>query len=250
MKKILKIFAGVLLVCLITSCSFLSGLDAPENFQVYACGRKLTFTWDEVSGADYYEITTTGGKVKWENEEVRGTKLVLDNMSNLLNWTEYKFTVVPVKSNGIKGPASDSVKVYIPYGFEHNTMLFEKKNFSKSKDGGVEFTWDNIKTAPYNGKVEHIGVQGITYAVYRQEGREYLGSFKESEDKKILIADNIVPSNDYADEKLSYIDTDIEVGKVYQYYVLPYSTYYPWESDSYITPGLNGIDIKYVVIKE
>lgn len=249
MKKLLKIFAGVLLVCLITSCSFLSGLDAPENFEVYACGRNLTFTWDEVSGADYYEITATGGKVKWENEEVRGTKLVLDNMSNLLNWTEYKFTVIPVNGIGIKGPASDSVEVYIPYGFEQNTMLFEKKNFSKSKDGGVEFTWDNIKTAPYNGNVEHIGVQGITYDVYRQEGREKLGFFKDG-GELTLIADKIVPSSDYADEKLRYIDKDIEVGKVYKYYVLPYSTYYPWESDSFITPGLNGIDIDYVVIEE
>lgn len=245
MKKLLKIFAGVLLVCLITSCSFLSSLDAPENFQVFACGRTLTFTWDEVPGAHHYEITTTGGKVKWENEEVRGTQLVLDNYSNLLNWTEYKFTVVPVKSNGLKGPASDAVKVYIPYGFEDNTMLFEKKNFSKSKDGGVEFTWDNIKT----GEKGHTGVKGITYAVYRQEGREHLGFFEDGGDLT-LITDNIVPSSDYADERLSYIDTDIEVGKVYQYYVLPYSTYYPWESDRFITPGLNGIDIKYVVIEE
>lgn len=250
MKKLLKIFAGVLLVCLLAGCSFLTGLDSPENFDVFACGRVLTFTWDEVPGADYYEITTTGGGNKWENEEVRGTKLVLDNYSNLLNWTEYKFTVVPVKSSGIKGPASDAVKVYIPCGFEHNTMLFEKKNFSKSKDGGVEFTWDNIKTAPYNGKVEHIGVKGITYAVYRQEGTEVMKRFFENGGDLTLIADNIVPSSNFADEKLSYIDTDIEVGKVYKYYVLPYSTYYHWESDSYITPGLNGIDIKYVVIEE
>lgn len=249
MKKLFGILAGTLLISLLASCSLLSGLDAPENFDVFARGRSLIFTWDEVPGADHYEITTTGGGHKWENLEAKKSGLVLDNESNLLNWTEYKFTVIPVKSNGIKGPASEAVQMYMPYGFEYNSMVFNKETFSKAEDGGVTFTWDNIKTRPTNGKVEHIGVKGITYKVYRQEGSEYLGFFKDGGDFT-LIADEIKPSSDSADEKLKYKDTDIEVGKVYKYYVLPYSTYYHWESDVYITPGLNGIDIKYVVIEE
>lgn len=249
MKKVLAILAGVFFLCSITGCTFMSGLDAPENFDVFACGRILTFTWDEVPGADHYEITATGGGVKWKNYEAKKSGLVFDNWSNLLNWEEYKFTVIPVKANGLKGPASDAVKLFIPYGFEHNSMEFSKKAFSKAEDGGVTFTWDNIKTRPYNGKVKHIGVKGITYKIYRQEGSERLGIFKDGGDLT-LIADKIKPSSDSADEKLTYKDTDIEVGKVYKYYVLPYSSYYHWESDLYVEPGLNGTDIDYVVIEE
>lgn len=247
MKNLLKVLTGVGLLCLFTSCTFLTGLDAPENFDVYAHGRELTFSWDDVPGADYYIIQTTGGGKDWADEEVKGTKLVLDNWNNLLNWHEYKFTVRPVKSNGIKGPVSDTVKAYIPYGFEKNTMEFSKKEWSKSSDGGVTFTWDNIKTR----SGEHIGVKGITYMVFRQEGEDHLGLWREETASELeMIADGIKPSSDKADEKLTYVDTTVEAGKKYKYYVQAYSTYYHWDSDSYITPGLNGIDIKYVVVED
>ena len=189
MKKfVLSVLTQAVVGCL-TSCSFMSGVDAPENFRVHAVGRAVTFTWDEVSGADHYAIEISGGGQKWEDEEVSGAILVVNNMTNLLNWTEYSFRVCAVNSMGIKGPASDSQTLYMPYAFENRwslTYANDQEVYSKSTDKNVTISWENIKTS------SHIGCPGIEYRVYRLEGTRNVGFFKEVEgNAPVLVADHI-----------------------------------------------------------
>ncbi len=247
MKKIgLSLLILMVSGCLM-GCAFLAGVDAPQNLKVHAKGRSVSFSWDEVPEADSYVIQTTGGNKKWEDYAVEGTSVSFDNRINLFNFTKYTFSVCAVK-DGMKGPASKNVSIYMAYGYEYNTIRYSRQYPCKSE--GVTFTWDNIKpssSGPY-------GCAGIEYKIYRLEGTESGIKFFEEDNnaEKVLIADHIKPSSDNADEKLSYTDKspELTVGKAYQYFVLPYSDECNWEGDCFITHGLQGYDTKYVKIDD
>ena len=220
MKKItLAVISLVLLSFCFMGCSWMAGVDAPENFKLHAIGRTIYFSWDEVAGADHYVIVTSGGGDKWEDTEVSDTSIVVNNMSNLGNWTEYTFSVCAVNSMGIKGPASESQKLYMAYAFDNYWSLkYDQEEYSKSTDKAVTFSWENIKTE--SGK--YIGAPGIEYRVYRLEGEQGLNFFEEVEgNEPVLIADHIKPSSDYADEIITFTDdlANLEAEKAYQYTV-------------------------------
>lgn len=250
MKKItLVVISLALLSFCFMGCSWMAGVDAPENFKVHAIGRTIYFSWDEVAGADHYVIETSGGGNKWEDAEVDGPG-VLNNMSNLLNFTEYTFCVCAVNSMGIKGPKSDSQKVYMPYGFDNYWSLkYDQKEYSKSTDKAVTISWENIKTA---GNV-HVGAPGIEYRVYRLEGTSRIGLFNEIEgNEPVLVADHITPSSDDVDETMSFEDdlSNLEAGKAYQYSVQAYSDECNWEADRLIEVSPSGVDAKFAIIEE
>ena len=250
MKRItLVVISLVLLSFCFMGCSWMAGVDAPENFRVHAVGRTIYFSWDEVAGADHYAIVTSGGGDKWEDEKVDGPG-VLNNMSNLLNFTEYTFCVCAVNSMGIKGPKSDSQKVYMPYGFDNYWSLkYDQKEYSKSTDKAVTISWENIKTA---GNV-HVGAPGIEYRVYRLEGEKGLNFFEEVEgNEPVLVADHIKPSEDDADERMSFEDdlSKLEAGKAYQYSVQAYSDECNWEAYKFIEVSPSGADAKFAFIEE
>lgn len=232
MKKItLAVISLALLSFCFMGCSWMAGVDAPENFKVHAKGRTIYFYWDEVAGADHYVIETSGGGNKWEDAEVDGP-CVLNNMSNLLNFTEYTFCVCAVNSMGIKGPKSDSQTIYMPYAFENYWSLeYDQKEYSKSTDKAVTISWENIKTDA------HIGAPGIEYRVYRLEGEQGLNFFEEVEgNEPVLIAEGIKPSADDADERMTFADdlANLEAEKAYKYSVQAYSDECNWESDRLI----------------
>ena len=80
MKKItLAVISLALLSFCFMGCSWMAGVDAPENFRVRAVGRTIYFYWDEVAGADHYVIVTSGGGDKWEDTEVSDTSIVVNN---------------------------------------------------------------------------------------------------------------------------------------------------------------------------
>ena len=223
MKRItLVVISLVLLSFCFMGCSWMAGVDAPENFTVHAIGRTIYFSWDEVAGADHYVIVTSGGGDKWEDTEVSDTSIVVNNMSNLGNFTEYTFCVCAVNSMGIKGPKSDSQKVYMPYAFDnYRSLEYDQKEYSKSTDKAVTISWENIKTE--SGK--YIGAPGIEYRVYRIEGEQGVNFFEEVEgNESVLIAEGIKPSSDYADEIITFTDdlANLKADKAYKYSVQPY----------------------------
>ena len=227
----------------------MAGVDAPQNFNVHVVGRSITFSWDEVAGADHYVIVTTGDGKSWDDYEVYDTEVTLDNMNNLYNWTEYKFCARAVNDAGLKGPKSETKKIYMAYAFDNYDSLVYDTTYSykKSTDNSVTITWENIKTS------SHTGCPGIQYKVYRRAGdySKVSGYFQSVEgEERVLIADHIKPSKDNADVTMSYSDSisNLEEGRAYEYTVLPYSEECNWESDRFIEVKVSGYHAKCAYI--
>lgn len=245
-KKITKLLLVLVASMVVTGCSFMAGVDAPEWLEIVTTSRTdLNLYWAPVDGATEYVVNTSAPGESWEPFKVEASKVevVTDkgervcylNLSstNISYDMLYTISVKAKGPSGIYGSSSEKVQFSITYVDTYNNHL----SASRYEDN-ITVKWNNLDHG--TGNKHQYGGLGIRYALYKQEGtiviKSAMKAFQPDEgyEKGVLVSADFIPSSDYANEEFTYVDKDIKQEKSYRYFVIPYNKY-NWISDNALT---------------
>lgn len=130
-------------------------LATVENFEYSIGAKKVSMTWDEVEGADYYEVSIDTTPNSFEIKSASANYSI--DTSKFNDGSTYYVTIVAYSDNKEVQCSDEATFTLL---FEANLNQLDKVTNIRATetDGYIEFTWDAVADATgYNVSIEGLG---------------------------------------------------------------------------------------------